>query len=60
MANTKSMSRRQRRVAKRNGRRALRQLCAGLTQQQGVEWRKSGKGIKAFLAEAQKAEKKTE
>ena len=54
MANTRKLSRKQRKTAKRNARRELSKLREGLTQQQRVEWRKSGKGIRAFLAEAKK------
>jgi hypothetical protein len=54
MANTKKMSRPERKRAKRKSRRELRKLRASLTREQQGELRKSKKGIKAFLAEAKK------
>ena len=54
MANTKKLPRPERRRAKRTARRALLQLHQGLSRKQLAELRKSGKGIKAFLAAAEK------
>jgi hypothetical protein len=54
MANTKKMSRAERKRAKRKSRLELRKLRDSLTREQRSELSKSNKGIKAFLAEAKK------
>lgn len=54
MANTKKMSRPERKRAKRKSRRELRKLRETLTPEQRSELRKSKKGVKAFVAEAKK------
>jgi hypothetical protein len=54
MANTKKLDKSKRKAAKRTARKALTKLGTDLSRKQRGEFRKSGKGIKAFLAEAQK------
>jgi hypothetical protein len=54
MANTKKLERTARKAAKRASRVELKKLNESLTRKRRAEFRKAGKGIKAFLAEAQK------
>ena len=51
MANTKQLSREDRKKAKLKSRRAIKSLISELTKDQRKKWNKSGKGIKVFLAE---------
>ena len=55
MANTKNLSRPDRRNAKRKARKELSALRAGLTRKQLSALRKEPRGLKAFLAEQSKA-----
>ena len=54
MANTKKLSKDERQKAKRASRRALSDLYMSLTKAQRVEFKKSNKGIKRFIAEQKK------
>lgn len=51
MANTKKLSRKERKQTKRAARRELRKLSEAMPVKQRSEYRKSEKGLKAFLAE---------
>ena len=52
MANTKQLSREERKKARRKARQELKTLNRELTKAQRKKWQKSGQGIRAFLAEA--------
>lgn len=54
MANTKKLSRQDRKRTKRAARRELGKVNIGLGVKQRREFRKSEKGLKAFLAEKEK------
>jgi len=54
MANTKKLDPKARKKAKRTGRLAYSKIEASLTRKQRVEWRKSDKSLKVFLADAAK------
>lgn len=54
MANTKPLSRPERRVAKRNQRRELKKLYASLDKSQRARLREDKVGIKAMLAQIEK------
>lgn len=56
MADTKKLSRPERRKSKRKARKELTVLRAGLTRKQRSVLRKEPRGLKAFLAEQSKAE----
>lgn len=56
MANTKKLSRPERRKVKRKARKELTALRAGLTRKQQSTLRKEPRGLKAFLAEQSKGE----
>jgi len=56
MASTKKLTPVERKRAKRTARRELKKLQGGLTLKQRAEFRKSAKGLKAFVAEQAKAE----
>ena len=56
MANTKKLPAKERRAAKRNGRRELKKLAHAMSSKQRTAFRKQEKGLKAFLAEAAKSE----
>ncbi len=51
MANTKQLSREDRKKAKIKARRAIKSLVSQLSKGQRKKWNKSGQGIKVFLAE---------
>ena len=55
MANTKKLSRAERKKAKRASRREAKKLVADLTPKQLTEYRKASKGLKAFLATIEQA-----
>ena len=54
MANTKKLTPAERKQSKRNSRKELKKLGAGLTSKQRKAFRKEPKGIKTFLAEQEK------
>ena len=56
MANTKSLTREERRAKKRVQRRGLKKLRAGLTHKQRGALRKEKQGLKKFLAAQAAAE----
>lgn len=56
MANTKKLSREQRRATKRRQRRELKSLYQSLTKKQRAALRKEKQGIKKFLAAQQAGE----
>ncbi|MBF0278660.1 MAG: hypothetical protein HQM13_12750 [SAR324 cluster bacterium] len=51
MANTQKLSREDRKKAKNQSRRELKKMIGELSKDQRKKWKKSGQGIKAFLAE---------
>ena len=51
MANTKQLSREDRKKAKTKSRREIKSLIRGLSKDQRKKWNKSGQGIKLFLNE---------
>jgi hypothetical protein len=55
MANTKQLSREERKQAKRKARAELRKLVTDMSTKERAEFRKSEKGLKAFLAEKKAA-----
>ena len=58
MANTKNLSREQRKAAKRRARRSLKQAWTALTAEQRKQFKKSGeKSLKKFLASLKAQEK---
>lgn len=54
MADTKKLDPKARKQAKRSSRKAYAQLKADLTRKQRVEWRKSDKSLRVYLADAAK------
>ena len=58
MANTKKLSREERKAKKRQVRRELKKLYKGLPKKQRREFVGSGKSLKAYLAEKKKAAEK--
>ena len=55
MANTKKLSKEERKSAKRAARRELSKLVESMTIKLRSEYRKSEKGLRAFIAEKQAA-----
>lgn len=54
MANTKKLTKDERKKAKRDSRKALKDLFQSLTKAQRSEFKKAKKGIKRFIAEQKK------
>jgi len=60
MANTKNLSREERKQSKRTSRQELKKLFQTLTRKQRAEFRKEKQGLKPFVAAQQAAAEKSE